>query len=64
MVKDRVTLTIDRDLLKAIEHLREKRFAGVGSRSAIIEYYLRKGIEDDLRKIREEEIKSYGRVIT
>jgi len=45
--KSKVSITIDRDLLKKIDELAKKRFKIKMTRSAIIEYYLRLGIEAD-----------------
>jgi len=45
--KSKISITIDRDLLKKIDELAKKRFKIRLTRSAIIEYYLRLGIEAD-----------------
>jgi metal-responsive CopG/Arc/MetJ family transcriptional regulator len=45
LVKAHVSITIDRDLLKKVDDLVKVRFLGVTSRSAVIEYYLKKGLE-------------------
>lgn len=47
LVKVQVTVTIDRDVLKKVDELVEIRFLGVASRSAVIEYYLKKGLETE-----------------
>jgi len=45
--KSKISITIDRDLLKKIDELAKKRLKIRLTRSAIIEYYLRLGIEAD-----------------
>jgi len=57
---DRITVTIDRDLLKEIDGIVKKHSHMGASRSSVMEYYLKKGVADD-RKLREEETR--GRVI-
>ena len=63
MVKDKVTVSIDRALLKQIDTI-VKRHSHMGSsRSAVMEYYLKKGIAEDVRKLREEETSRKARVL-
>jgi len=63
MVKDKVTVSIDRALLKEIDAIVERHSHMGSSRSAVMEYYLKKGIAEDRRKLQEEEIGRSARVL-
>ena len=63
-MKKRLSISLEEDLIKTIDYLISKRYEGLPSRSSIIEHYLKKGIEDDVRKLREEEIGGRGRVLS
>jgi len=62
-MKKRLSICLEKNLIKTIDYLIEKRYGGMPSRSSIIEYYLKKGMEDDIRKLQEEEISKRGRVL-
>lgn len=62
-MKERVSVSLEKELLKTIDYLIEKKFEGIASRSSVIEYYLKKGMEGDVRKIREEEASKGARFL-
>jgi len=63
-MKKKISISLDESLLKQVRFVREKKFGGLASLSSVIEYYLRKGIEDDYRKLRrEEELAKRGRLL-
>ena len=63
-MKQRVSISLEEELIKKIDYLLEKKYDGLASRSAIIEHYLRKpkSLVEDHRKLYEET--SLGRVLT
>jgi len=62
-MKKRLSICLEEDLIKTLDFLKEKRYGGMPSRSSIIEYYLKKGMEDDVRKFREEEASKRARLL-
>lgn len=50
MVKDQVTVTIDRDLLKRVEQVRKEAYPGA-SRSLVIELLLRSALTEKRYKL-------------
>ena len=63
-MKQRLSICLEKDLIKKIDYLLENKYDGLPSRSAIIEHYLRqpKSVVEDHRKLREQI--SLGRVLT
>ena len=63
-MKQRLSICLEKDLIKIIDYLLEKKYDGLPSRSAIIEHYLRepKSVIEDYRHVREQVVK--GRVLT
>lgn len=62
-MKKRLSICLEEDLIKTLDHLIEGKYGGMPSRSSIIEYYLKKGMEDDLRRLQEEEASKRPRVL-
>jgi len=62
-MKERISVSLDKELLKMVDYLLEKKYDRLANRSAIIEYYLRnpRSIVEDYVKFREA---SGGRVLT
>ena len=64
MAKQRISVSLDQDLIKKIDYLLENKYDGLPSRSAIIERYLRepKSVIEDYQQAREQVME--GRVLT
>ena len=56
MTKERLTICLEKDLIKMIDYLIEKKYDNLANRSSLIEYYLRKpkSIVEDYQKIVRE----------
>ena len=52
--KERVTVCIDKEILKMIDHIIEKKYNNLVSRSSLIDYYLKKSVAEDYQKIVRE----------
>ena len=61
-MKERLSICLEKDLIKKIDYLVEHKYDGLASRSAIIEQYLRKPVIEDYRQIRQQAVE--GRVLT
>lgn len=49
MVKDQITVTIERDLRKKVDEIVEKQRTWGSNRSAVIEHYIRIGLKKEER---------------
>jgi len=52
-LKRQVSICLDEEVVRALEYVLEKKYGGLASRSAVIECYVRKGLEEDLRMLEE-----------
>jgi len=62
-MKQRLSICLEKDLIKKIDYLLKNKYDGLASRSALIEHYLTepKSILEDYSKVREETL---ARVLT
>jgi len=62
-MKQRISVSLDKELLKMVDFLLEKKYDDLANRSALIEYYLRnpRSLVEDYMKFREA---FGGRVLT